>query len=220
MTFDTLLVANPSRLPELSGGRALPPLPATEIEAREIARLYPSGQVTVLDGAKATIPEVEAQAPQATVLHFATHAILSTDDPLASFLALDRDAQGGELTVADAYNLDLRAKLVVLSACRTGLGKITGDGVDGLNRAFFYSGSASVLSTLWDVADQPTSELLVRFYKSLNSGASRAEALRQAQLAMLANLRQGKVIVHTPQGNIKLPENPAFWAAFSLAGEP
>lgn len=215
-----VFVANPAHFPILSAGMRLPPLPATEREVKGAARLFPANQVTLLDGEKAGIGSLEKTLQQATVLHFATHAIVSDTDPFASFLALDRDSENGELTAAQIYGLNLHAKLVVLSACRTGLGKISGDGVAGLSRAFFASGAASVLSTLWDVADEPTARLLPRFYKELSGGSSRAAALRAAQLALISDLRRGKVSVNTPGGRVVLPEEPLFWAAFSLSGEP
>src|SRR5438067_1798433 len=71
----------------------------------------------------------------------------------------DAAAADGRLTAEEVYGLDLHADLVFLSACRTALGRISGDGVAGLARAFFYAGAASVVSTLWDVADEPTSQL-------------------------------------------------------------
>jgi CHAT domain-containing protein len=215
-----VLLANPAHFPILSAGLRLPPLPATEKEVKGAARLLPSDQVTLLDGEKAGIVPLEKTLQEATVLHFATHAIVSDTDPFASFLALDKDSQNGELTAAQIYGWNIHAKLVVLSACRTGLGKITGDGVAGLSRAFFASGAASVLSTLWDVADEPTARLLPRFYRELSSGSSRAAALRTAQLSLIADLRRGKVSVNTPGGKVVLPEEPLFWAAFSLSGEP
>jgi CHAT domain-containing protein/tetratricopeptide (TPR) repeat protein len=215
-----LFIANPAHFPFAPGGLRLPPLPGTDAEVRGVARLLPASSVTLLEGERAGVRDMMTGLPHATVLHFATHAIVSDKDPFSSFLALDRDQNGGELTTASIYGLHLHTSLVVLSACRTGLGHITGDGVAGLSRAFFYAGSASVITTLWDVADGPTARLLPRFYLALNEGQSRSAALRSAQLSLLHDLRHGKVQVDTFAGKATLPENPAFWAAFSLAGEP
>jgi CHAT domain-containing protein/tetratricopeptide (TPR) repeat protein len=215
-----VFIANPAHFPVLANGLRLPPLPGTEAEVKTVSASLPPAEVILLDRNNAGISQLVATLPEATVLHFATHAVVNDADPFASFLALDRDQDGGELSTADIYNLKLHTRLVVLSACRTGLGKISGDGVAGLSRAFFYSGAASVLATLWDVADQPTAILLPRFYRQMTSGRSRSAALRDAQLSLIADLRHGKVFVNTPQGKIKLPENPLFWAAFSLSGEP
>jgi CHAT domain-containing protein len=110
--------------------------------------------------------------------------------------------------------------MVVLSACRTGLGPVSADGVAGLSRAFFYAGSASVLTTLWDVADQPTAILMPLFYQNLAHSQSRAQALRSAQLELIARLRTGRVRVPVGSSLQPLSERPAYWAAFSLSGQP
>ena len=151
--------------------------------------------------------------PMAKIIHLATHGIVDSSDPLRSFVALGRTASqpnhSGRLTAQEVYTLDLHADLVVLSACRTGLGRISGDGVAGLARAFLYAGAASVISTMWDVADQPTAQLFESFYRSLST-TGKAEALREAQLHLLRALRNGRVQVNTPFGKLALPEDPSF----------
>jgi CHAT domain-containing protein len=94
----------------------------------------------------------------------------------------------------------------VLSACRTGLGKVVrGEGVIGLTRAFLYAGAASVTVSLWQVADKSTSDLMVVFYQHMNAGLSRTEALRRAKVAMIEAGRHS---------------HPFYWAPFVLIGEP
>jgi CHAT domain-containing protein/tetratricopeptide (TPR) repeat protein len=215
-----VFVGNPARLPVLPQGFRLPPLPGTEAEMKAVLQLFPASQITLLDRNHAGMRQLEESLADATVLHFATHAVIKDADPFSSFLALNREFDGGELTVGKVYGLKLHTKLVVLSACRSGLGEISGDGVAGFTRAFFYSGSASVLATLWDVADEPTARLLPDFYRNLIAGQSRAEALRNAQLSLISDLRHGKVAVRTADGSVVLSEAPLFWAAFSLSGEP
>lgn len=215
-----LFVANPLHLPKGPDGRTLPVLQGTASEVNAIAELFPAGTVTRLEGREASISGVTAALAGATTIHFATHAVLDDADPSSSFLALDDGQRKGKLRVADIYDLHLRSRLVVLSACRTGLGKITGDGVSGMSRAFFYAGAGSVLSTLWDIADQPTAEFLPRVYEGLAAGQTTSAALRSAQLSMLRDLRRGKIRVATASGMVALRPDPAYWAAFSLAGEP
>jgi CHAT domain-containing protein len=101
--------------------------------------------------------------------------------------------------------LDLLAtELVVLSACETGLGQVhLGEGVFGLRRAFVLAGARTLVMSLWKVPDEPTRELMEDFYARLLAGQSRAEALRQAQLAMKA----------------KYPD-PFYWGAFICQGDP
>jgi CHAT domain-containing protein len=141
-----------------------------------------------------------------------------------SFLVLSAGDQSlpgsGRLTVREIYGMDLQTDLVVLSACRTGLGKLSGDGMVGLTRAFFYAGAPSVMATLWDVADEPTSQLISSFYSSLQKDHDKSRALQTAQLRLMRALRAGQVHVDTPVGPVTLPEDPVFWAGFVLQGEP
>jgi CHAT domain-containing protein len=167
---------------------------------------------------------VRTEAPGKAVLHFATHAIVRNDDPSGSFLALGATPGGtdsdGRLTAQEVYSWELTADLVVLSACRSGDGRVTGDGVATFARAFIYAGAPSVVVSLWDVADEPTNQLLPDFYRAWFGGVSKARALRGAQLQLLRALRSGKVQVHTAAGLVTLPEHPALWAGFALIGEP
>ncbi|MGA8938277.1 MAG: CHAT domain-containing tetratricopeptide repeat protein [Acidobacteriaceae bacterium] len=215
-----LFVAAPNNLPPGPDGQPLPTLPGTVHEVHAIAALLPSSDVTVLTGDEALRLRVEDEATEATYLHFATHAIVNSEYPQKTYLALDNAQGEGRLTLGDIYGLHLHARLVVLSACRTGLGKISGDGVAGLSRAFFYAGAASVLTTLWDIADRPTSVMLPRFYTALLQNQAPSEALRTAQLSILDDLRHRRLHVETLRGSITLPPSPVYWAGFALSGEP
>ena len=158
------------------------------------------------------------------MLHFATHGIIRNDQPFDSFLALGASsadpAEDGRLTAQEIYGLELHADLVFLSACRSGMGKVSGDGLVGLTRAFWYAGTPSVIASLWDVADEPTYLLVTSFYRSRLRGDDKSRALRSAQLHLLRRLRAAQVSVHTSTGVAVLPEDPIFWAGFVLQGEP
>ena len=112
----------------------------------------------------------------------------------------------GILTALEVAGLDLwGTKLVVLSACDTGVGAVkNGDGVYGLRRALVLAGAESQVMSLWAVSDRSTSDLIVGYYKRLLQGAGRGEALRQAQLQML---------------NDKARRHPYYWASFIQTGE-
>ncbi len=196
-----LLVADP----ELAPGLGLARLPAARAEVARVKRRLGGGEeVTVLTGASATEAAVRRMAPSREILHFATHGLVSEDRPLASSLSLAAgDGEDGFLRVDEVFGLDLHADLVVLSGCSTGLGRLSGDGVLGLTRAFLYAGTPSVVVSLWDVSDRATSDLMDRFYAGLAAGRNKAHALRSAQLALRA-----------------LHPDPALWAAFILIGEP
>jgi CHAT domain-containing protein len=194
----------------------LPQLPGSRREAADVARRFPSGEVTMLTGVEAQAGAVRTMAAKSSIIHFATHGIVDDTQPFDSYLAL----ADGKLTARDIYGLNLNADLVFLSACRSGMGKVTGDGVLGLTRAFLYAGTRSVVATLWDVADEPTAKLVSSFYKNLSQNPDKAQALRSAQLSVLRQLRAGKMQVATRRGPLTLPENPVFWASFVLIGEP
>jgi CHAT domain-containing protein len=141
----------------------------------------------------------------ANIIHLATHGLLEdfTDAGIPgaiAFAASDRD--DGLLTAAEILNLKLNASLVVLSACNTGGGSITGDGIIGLSRTLIGAGSESVIVSLWQVDDRATAQLMPEFYQILAQRGDRAVALRQA---MLATMQQ-------------YPD-PKDWAAFTLIGE-
>jgi CHAT domain-containing protein len=123
----------------------------------------------------------------ADVLYFATHGVLKDDDPNQSFVALAKaPGQDGRLRVADIYRMKIHARLVILAACRTGAGQVTGDGVNGLVRAFTFAGSSNLISSLWSAPEKQTSELMGWFHQYwLQEGKSVDQALRAAQLQRL-----------------------------------
>ncbi|MDI3283779.1 CHAT domain-containing tetratricopeptide repeat protein [Polyangium sp. 15x6] len=137
------------------------------------------------------------------------------DDPLLrSGLALAganaKKGGGGEdgiLTALEASSLDLwGTKLVVLSACETGLGDVQrGEGVYGLRRALFVAGAESLVASLWKVADEETQRLMVAYYQRVTKGGGRSAALRDVELAMLAD---------------EPTSHPYFWASFGVFGDP
>ena len=214
-----LTVGNPL-MPDPRGGQpALTQLPGAEHEARAIGALYRDSPVVSLVGAQAGERAIRDVAADQTILHFATHAVLFDDEPRASYLALTADATAdGFLTVDEVLGLNLRADLVTLSACNTGLGRISGEGVVGLSRAFIYAGAASVLVSLWSVADAVASVQMERFYQGvIATHGDKASALASAQREIIRQLREGRIV--SPGGR-KLEEHPVFWAPFVLIGEP
>lgn len=221
-----LLVADPDLPPPAAVDAPLPRLPGARRETADIQRLAGASHpgITALAGAEATEARIRDAVRDKAVLHFATHAIVRDDAPFASYLALGRSTEGtdgdGALAAQDIYGLRLDADLVVLSACRSAAGTITGDGVSTFARAFLYAGSASLLASQWDVADEPTNRLIPAFYRAWLGGADKAEALRTAQLTLLRDLRAGRVRIDTVIGPVALTEQPVFWAGFGLYGEP
>ncbi len=183
-----------SRSADTSAPLDLVRLPSTHAEAEAIAALVPPERLFRAEGEEAT--REAALGPEvggARLLHFATHAILDHVDPERSGLALTQlDARGtpvdGFVRAADIEKLSLAAELVVLSACRTAIGKsFDGEGLVGLTRAFLRAGVPRVVSSLWQVDDVATAELMERFYRGLlGERLSAPAALRQAQLEAAA----------------------------------
>jgi CHAT domain-containing protein len=120
----------------------------------------------------------------------------------------------GMLQTYEIFNLGIDAELTVLSACQTGLGELkAGEGLVGLTRAFMYAGSPSVLVSLWSVSDPSTAAFMRRFYRNLNKGKTKAEALRETKIWMKEKS------YHTDEhGNVIKHNQPFYWAPFILAG--
>jgi len=142
------------------------------------------------------------------ILHFATHSVIDNETPARSavVLCLDEDpTEDGFLQMREIFGLKLRADLVTLSSCSSGLGKfIRGEGIEGLTRAFFTAGASAVMMSLWEVNDQATSQLMERFYTHLHSGLPIAAALRRSQLEMAAS---------------DSASHPYYWAGFVVSGK-
>jgi CHAT domain-containing protein len=138
-------------------------------------------------------------------VHLATHGFFDGGGELGVPGEIALTPSGGDngwLTAGEILQMKLNAELVVLSACNTGRGEITGDGVVGLSRSLISAGVPSVIVSLWEVPDDPTALLMKEFYRHFLQSTEKAQALRQAMLA-------------TKQ---QYPE-PGNWAAFTLIGE-
>ncbi|MCK4287845.1 MAG: CHAT domain-containing protein, partial [Bacteroidales bacterium] len=139
------------------------------------------------------------------VLHFAMHTIIDDENPMHSKMVftLDNDSvEDGCLNTYEIYNLDLNARLAVLSACNTGFGKLSkGEGIMSLARGFLYSGVQSIIMTLWKIEDKSGVEIMTKFYTNLKKGNSIDNALRKAKLDYLKSASQFRA-------------HPYFWAAY------
>ncbi len=171
-----------------------------QAEAVAIGRIIPGSNVLLRTDASKT--NLQNLGSNYSVIHLAVHGLFDLDKPLDSALLLAADNNNdGLLRAGDLYTLSLNADLVTLSACETALGKVsTGDDVVGFTRGFLYAGARSLISSLWQVDDQATRDLMVNFYTN-RPKMSKDEALRQAQLKVK-----------------KLYPHPYYWAAFVLTG--
>ena len=206
-TGDTTLLAGLFAYDETTR-KDLAPLQNSGEEVYRINKLWKGD---VLTGEAATEAAFTARAGNYRILHLATHGRADERVGDYSFLAFSeiKDSVENELLyVRDLYNLQLNADLVVLSACETGLGKLSrGEGIISLARAFAYAGAKSIITTLWSVDDAKTKDLMVDFYRKLKKGMTKDAALRQAKLDYLES--------HTNPGDA----HPFYWAGFAPIGD-
>jgi CHAT domain-containing protein/Tfp pilus assembly protein PilF len=204
----SILLCAPVTFPERDN---LSELPGTESEVKEIAQLFASSNYTATTNLRAQANEGAVKnnnIKNYNLLHFATHGVVDENNPELSriFLQPSSDAEDGNLFSGEIYNLQLNADLVTLSACQTGLGKISkGEGVIGLSRALVYAGAKNIIVSFWSVADESTAKLMTDFYKELLAGThtNYGESLRQAKLKLITSEKYAA---------------PFYWAPFILIG--
>lgn len=177
-------------------------LPFAEREIASIGRIYPHTQAYL--GAEATERLVKERVSAADLVLLSCHGEYDEANPLFSGLLLAPDpGNDGRLEVHEILGLKLDASLVTLSACETGLGKVTGgDDVIGLTRGFAFAGAPSIIASLWKVDDLATAVTVKRLYRYLRQGESKMDSLRDAQLLVKEHLNA----------------HPAYWASFYLTG--
>jgi CHAT domain-containing protein len=184
--------------PELGERKA--PLTHAEEEAKAIAQSFPDSTLLLREDATETV--FKKVGASFDLIHLATHGFFEAEHPLNSGLFLTADQENdGFLAVDELYSLELGSDLVTLSACETGLSKVSnGDELVGLARGFLYAGASAIVASLWSVDDEATSYLMQKFYANL-AKTSKRDALRLAQLETR-----------------KKHPHPFYWAAFQLTG--
>ncbi len=200
----------------VSRGKYISPLPGTEEEIENIFFLYEKHNKNALMKTHLQANEnflKSGDLENYKIIHFATHGFVNEENPQFSGILFAQDTtktaseNEGILYQSEIYNLKLNADLTVLSACETGLGKITkGEGVIGLTRALLYAGSKNIIVSLWSVNDASTSKLMINFYGNLleNEENKFSKHLQKAKLQLI---QDGKY------------SHPYFWSPFILIGE-
>ncbi len=183
-------------------------LPGTKQEVEEISQLFESKKTKTdlfIDVNASKTAVTSAEVAKSNIIHFATHGIVDEVHPERSQICLTtKDGSSGSLYTGDIYNLKFDADLVVLSACETGLGKLSkGEGIIGLTRAIIYSGANNMVVSLWSVADASTSQLMIDFYSNMLKGQDYSQALANAKRKMINNGKYSKSY---------------YWAPFVLIG--
>lgn len=191
-----LAIGNPDRGEEMN-------LPFAEKEAERLR--FSFDEVTVRVGGEASETWLRENLTEYGIVHIASHGEYKPEAPLFSAVLLAPDAANdGVLSAEEVFSLELRADLVALSACQSGLGRVgNGDDIVGLNRSFVYAGTRQMLTTLWRVDDVSTAVLFKYFYRN-QDGMDRAEALRAAQVRLK---------------NRPEYRHPAHWSGLVLSGD-
>lgn len=179
-------------------------------EARMVSQIIDSSDSELFIGAQAKKRDVVAAMPKHPILHFATHGLLDNVDSHGDFsmkglvfLSKSGNDCDGRLTAEEVRDIKLDAELVVLSCCETGLGKVTGDGVLGLSRAFLAAGADCVIVTLWKIDDEKSFELMTSFYQEYKTCRDAAVSLQRAMRLLQAKDDS---------------KSPRYWGAFSIVG--
>ncbi|HEY9007252.1 MAG TPA: CHAT domain-containing tetratricopeptide repeat protein [Ohtaekwangia sp.] len=204
----SILLCAPVTFPEEDG---LNELPGTESEVTAIAQLFSAKNFNSGLFIKQTADEKLIKSDKIKnykYVHLATHGVVDESNPALSriFLQSDVGSEDGNLFAGEIYNLNLNADLVTLSACQTGLGKISkGEGVVGLSRALVYAGARNIIVSFWSVADESTSELMKNFYRKMldEPSVNFSGSLRKAKLDLIAQEQYAA---------------PYYWAPFILIG--
>jgi CHAT domain-containing protein len=186
----------------VTAGTGMAPLPDAALEITEVSKRFAGQRIVSYIGAAATPGAYRSAHPERfSNIHFATHAEANARRPLDSAIILSPQQNVWKLFARDVAEIPLNANLVTLSACRgAGSRTLSGEGLVGFAWAFFQAGARHVVTSLWDVNDRSTADLMNTFYGELAAGKSYARALRAAKLAAL-------------HGTYR---KPYFWGPFQL----
>ncbi|MBS0010883.1 MAG: CHAT domain-containing protein [Bacteroidales bacterium] len=158
---------------------------------------------------RATESAFKADVLQGDIIHLAMHTLLNDYEPMYSKMIFNIRAdtlEDGMLNTYEVYNIPLKSKMVFLSSCNTGSGFLqSGEGVMSLARGFFYSGSPSVVMSLWEVDDLSASNIVKDFYSNLKKGLPKSKSLRKARMDYLSNADQ-------------MRSHPYFWSTLVVMG--
>jgi CHAT domain-containing protein/Tfp pilus assembly protein PilF len=183
------------------------PLKGIKKEAQQITNIIRGDVYSDYEATEATFKRT---SDQYDILHLAMHTLVNDQNPMYSKMAFtqqESSEEDGFLNTYEIYSMNLNSRMAVLSSCNTGSGKLEkGEGVISLARGFKYAGCPSIVMTMWPVEDNSSIRLMEYFYKALNKGKSKDNALRTAKLKFLEN-------------SDPLHSHPYFWAGYILIGD-
>jgi CHAT domain-containing protein/tetratricopeptide (TPR) repeat protein len=188
--------------PGIQRSITLLPLKYSKEEVSEIGSIVNADKI--LTDKNATETNFKKNAESRSIIHLSTHSFLVNKQPVIFFSNIYDPDNDGFLEAGEIVQLKLNSDLVVLSSCNSGLGRIDeSEGIIGMAKAFFEAGARSIIVSLWEVNDKYTSKLMTSFYRKLNDGMDKSEALRQAKIEFIKE--------YSP--------NPYYWGAFVLSGD-
>ncbi len=181
-------------------------LPYARQEAEYVSDIT-GGKLYINNGAKESV--FKAESGKYDIIHLAMHTILNDQYPMHSKMIfyLDKDTiEDGLLNTYEVYGLVLKAKMVVLSSCNTGMGLLnSGEGILSLARGFIYAGSQSAIMSMWEIEDRSGTEIIKSFYHFLKNGNTKSNSLRKARINYLKTADQ-------------LRSHPYFWSTLVVYG--
>jgi CHAT domain-containing protein len=165
------------------------------------------GKLYINNGARESV--FKAEAARYDIIHLAMHTVLNDQYPMYSKMLFSQEkdsVEDGNLNTYEVYGIPLNAKMVILSSCNTGTGVLhSGEGILSLARGFVYSGSQSVVMSMWEIEDRSGADIVKSYYKYLKKGATKSNALRKARISYLKNADM-------------LRSHPYFWSALVIYG--
>ncbi len=207
----TIAAATRERVQRVFMSEKLEPIPEAERLVNSLAKMYGSHRSRVFTGANAREETAKTESPKYRIVQFATHGILNNASPMYSHLVMAHNDKNpnedGLLEAWELKDMDLKADMVILSACDTARGKISnGEGVIGMTWASFIAGAPTTVATQWKVESTSTTELMLEFHRQLlaKKRVSKAEALRRASLKIMKDPRF---------------RHPSYWAGFVMVGD-
>ncbi|MEM9674803.1 MAG: CHAT domain-containing tetratricopeptide repeat protein [Bacteroidota bacterium] len=205
---------------KLPGGQQYPRLGGAEREVHYIQKKFPEAQVFL--NTNATEIQFKQHAPEADLLHVATHGIANLNNPFASqFIFYPEGAEDGKLHLYELYNIPLKAKVLLLTACESGVGKhYAGEGNFSLARSFVYAGCKSVVMSLWQINDIITEQMIKGIYDQLKNQQTTSKSLQNIKIALI----EGGTYAHpqcwagmVPLGNVSLEYHEQNYTKYVIA---
>ena len=207
--FDKISITDNSNREIMSRGIECAFLAASKTEVENLLKYF-NGQI--LFGSEATESNFKNNAHNYDILHIASHAVLDIHNPFLSNIIFSSEikdkTEDGQLFLYELFNMNLDARLVVLSACNTGIGRyFEGEGVVSLASSFFSTKVHNLVMSLWNINDNSTAEIMNIFYRELADGLSPAAALKEAKVEFILNHKNTEIT------------HPYFWAGLVVTGD-